>query len=330
MSTRAALLRALGPLAAEGPNGVRVTPTTERQLVDALHVLASSRATLGKDVLLSREGFSQVGPIAPKAGTALIGAGVRLQTAEATLREQGLTLGGLPHGAWALTLAEFLEGRHQGLRAVAGGRLEPVCQSLSGVLGDGRILATPDSPRSAAGPELMALFLGMGGRLGLVTRASVRCFPVAETERRAAFGFATPTAAVQGLKAAIADGVVAKELWFQVHDGAVHCELELQGTRAAVERDVASLQRRIGEASGRALTTFSPAPIDGDEREASWAQVAAALEKQAWLSCTRLSLASVVAKGGVDGVPLGPTGEPPPPALLQAFDGRHVLGGSTR
>ncbi|MBX7102107.1 MAG: hypothetical protein K1X89_30610, partial [Myxococcaceae bacterium] len=205
--SQATVLDALGAMGAPGPDGPWATPTSERQLTELLQILAAHRASLGRDVHLSRAGFSQLGPVAPKSATVMLGAGVRLQTAEAALREHALTLGPLPPGALGLTLARFLEGPYAGLRAVSGGRLEPICQSMSGVLGDGRVFSTPDSPRSAAGPELMSLVLGGEGRLALVTSATVRCFPWHDARRSAAFTFERPGNAVDALRAVLSDGV---------------------------------------------------------------------------------------------------------------------------
>lgn len=319
------LLEALGAMGAAGADGPWASPTSERQLTELLQILAAHGASLGRDVHLSRAGFAQLGPVAARSATVLLGAGVRLQTAEAALREQGLTLGALPPGALGLTLARFLEGPYAGLRAVSGGRLEPICQAVSGVLGDGRVLSTPDSPRSAAGPELMALVLGGEGRLALVTRATVRCFPWHDARRSAAFAFASAGHAVAALRAVLSDGVLPE--WAALD--AQGLTVGLAGAESALERDVATLQRRAGQHGGRAqAASLAASDQGGVEREATWPEIVRAASGGALLGLHRLSLATAVVTGPVSGLVVAPdaVGALPPLALLTAFDPRHVLG----
>ena len=142
-------------------------PASERELIELLHTLRDSNGRLGHDATLDRSALNAIGQIDPQSMTIDVQAGAELKAVEAALTSQALTLGALPPAAWSSTVARYLEGPYAGLRAIAGGRLEPLCARLDGVFADGRHFISSPGPRSAAGPDLKALFLGASGRLGI-------------------------------------------------------------------------------------------------------------------------------------------------------------------
>jgi FAD/FMN-containing dehydrogenase len=323
----AELRHALGSLCVDAPDGLYASPKTARQLADVLAVLKSHGAVLGRDVKLSRGAFDRLEGVEPRSCTALAGAGIVLSELERAVGAHSMTLGPLTPAALKLTLGEYLEGTYGGLRSVSAGRLEPLCLSLEAVLPDGRVLRTHDSPRSAAGPELMALILGTHGRLGLTVSARVRCFPAIETRRTVRMSYPSVDAAVSALKAALADGCMLGAVRAQRIGSRPVLELELSGGLDAVDRDTASVQRNAPAMGGRAAGE-APAAVTSDvEGEASWKEIARALEGAAPLELYRLSLASAIVRG----VPVAA-----PPAqwqgshnLLKAFDPASVMGGAS-
>ncbi len=324
-----ALLDVLGSLAHPGPDGgVVLEPADERGLVDALHVLADRGARLTRDATLSRRLLSGVGPIREASMTVDVGAGVLLQQLEDRLRAHGLSLGPLTPAAMQLPVAEFLEGPYAGLRAIAGGRLEPLCARLVAVLPDGRRLETPDAPRSAAGPDLAALVLGGHGRLGLVTQARLRCVPLPEADVRWTFSVPSPSAFVAAVARALAGGASFWRVHVDARSGRVVAEVRCAGSRGAVERDRALLSRCVDAVGGRSSGDAEREGPLSIEHEATWDAVREGLEAGRALQLFRLSLTTVVARGDVAGVPLDTPG--PWTSLggrLLALDPRLVLGG---
>jgi FAD/FMN-containing dehydrogenase len=322
----AELRHALGALCVDAPDGLYASPKTPRQLADVLAVLKSHGAALGREVKLSRGAFDRVEGVEPRSCTALAGAGMGMAALERALQPHAMTLGPMSPGMLALTLGEFLEGPTAGLRAIPGGRLEPLCLSLEAVLAEGRVIRTHDSPRSAAGPDLMALVLGAQGRLAVVTAARVRCFPIFEAEKTVRLSYPSVETAVDALKAALADGCHLGPVRAQRIASRPVLELKLGGCIDAVERDAASLQRSApalgGRPAGEAPATVGDGAI---EREASWADVARALTSEAPLELHRLSLASAIVRGGPPWAPLAPARWH---GLLTAFDPAAVLGGA--
>jgi FAD/FMN-containing dehydrogenase len=318
------LRHALGSLCVDAPDGLYASPKSIRQLAEVLAVLKSHGAVLGRDVKLSRAAFDRLEGVEPRSCTALAGSGIVLSELERALGGHSMTLGPLSPGALKLTLAEYLEGAHAGLRAVSAGRLEPICLSLEAVLADGRVLRTHDSPRSAAGPELMSLVLGAGGRLALAVSARVRCFPAIETRRTLRMSYPSVDAAISALKAALADGCQLGAIRVQLIGSRPVLELELSGGLDAVDRDTASLQRNAPAMGGR-TSGEAPAAVTSDvEGEASWSDVAKALEGAAPLELYRLSLSSAIVRGvPVAALPAQWHGLP------AAFDPTSVLGGAS-
>ena len=112
---------------------------------------------------------------------ATFGAGVRGPDLEAQLRAKHFTLGHYPQsfeystlGGWVTTRSTGQQSYRYGKieRTFAGGHLESPAGSLD----------LPPFPASAAGPDLRDLVLGSEGRLGILTRATVRVSPMPEEE----------------------------------------------------------------------------------------------------------------------------------------------------
>lgn len=331
------LKRVLAELAHDRPEGLTLVPSSPRQLAEALQILASQHAALHKDVRLSVEALDKVGKVEPRGGTLEVGAGVELSVLEHGLTMYGLTLGPLSPRALELTLSEFLEGPDAGLRAIPGGRLEPLCLAVTAVLPDGRVHRSHPSPRSAAGPDLVALLLGGAGRMAVITDAIVRCFPLPTCRRSQVFSFPSAEAFVAAIHASLADGVWFQTLRVETRADRAQVEVQLLGTADGVERDFATLGRRAfdvgGRASGRLSGEFPIAATPEApwaEREATWDSVREAVTAQRPLALYRLSLASVIVRG--DAVGCGfqqPTPWPAASAALVAtLDPRGVLGGA--
>jgi alkyldihydroxyacetonephosphate synthase len=293
-----------------------------------LHVLADAGGRLHVDAVLDRRGLNSLGAPSDRSMTVFAGAGATLRDIDAHARRAGLTLGPLTPAAMALQLGDFLEGSYAGLRAVAPGRLEPLCTRIEALSASGRRLETSLAPRSAAGPDLSALVLGAHGRLALLTAATLRCAPLPERELRQTFTFATGAACVTALTRAIAEGLVVWAAHLETREGAVLLDVSWQGSRAATERD-RELVTRLFAASGGRSVDEAVAPASGEEREVTWRSVQRALDRGASLSLFRCALGSLVATGDVPGVSLSKASAWSSRAeRLLALDPRRVLGGT--
>ena len=150
--------------------GVRVIPWGGgTSVTGGVNVIATDSPV----VTLDLEYLSGVEGIDETSGLATFGAGTLGPGIEAGLAERGFTLGHFPQ-SWELsTLGGWIATRSSGQESLSYGSIENLVAGLEMVAPAGRIVL-PSFPRTAAGPDLRQLVLGSEGRLGVITRATVR------------------------------------------------------------------------------------------------------------------------------------------------------------
>lgn len=108
-------------------------------------------------------------------------AGVRGPDLEATLRAKGFTLGHYPQSFELSTLGGWVVTRSAGHFSMGYGRIERlfVGGEMETPVGTVKI---PAFPASAAGPDLREVIMGSEGRLGIVTKCTVKVTALPEAE----------------------------------------------------------------------------------------------------------------------------------------------------
>ncbi|AET67194.1 FAD/FMN-dependent dehydrogenase [Desulfosporosinus orientis DSM 765] len=108
-------------------------------------------------------------------------AGVRGPDLEAALRAEGFTLGHYPQSFELSTLGGWVVTRSAGHFSMGYGRIERlfVGGEMETPVGTVKI---PAFPASAAGPDLRELIMGSEGRLGIVTKCTVKVTALPEAE----------------------------------------------------------------------------------------------------------------------------------------------------
>jgi len=344
----------LGTRCEETASAMLLSPASERELSQILRLLSrhggwlrqdvlgqdvsgqdvSGQDVLGREVIIRRSRLSEVGPIDDKSAVVRVGAGVKLSTLELSLTAQGYSLGPLSPGACALELGDFLEGPYAGLRGIPGGRLEPLSMALEAVTRAGVRHASRATPRSAAGPHLDALFLGAGGRVGLIFAATLRLYAKPAAHRAETFSFPNEAAACAALRRTLDDGAFLERVHLERRADRVLAEVCALGTPEGVERDLVTLFHRVANVGGRNSPhrVEDSLPVPSLEREATWEAVAAAVKAGQRLWLYRLAVDSVVAEGQVEGVSLSRPGAALPPgwqAVLTQVDPELERGGES-
>ena len=152
-------------------------------------------------VTVALDRLAAVHEVDPDAGLATFGAGIAGPALEAELGGRGSTLGHFPQSFDYSTLGGWVATRSSGQQSRGYGRIEDLFAGGHVETPVGPLDMAP-WPASAAGPDLRQAILGSEGRLGILTRATVRIAPLPEREIWPAF-------ALPGLEHGLA---VAREL----------------------------------------------------------------------------------------------------------------------
>lgn len=149
-------------------------------------------------IMLDTKKLNRLIEVNETALTVTAQAGINGQHLEWAANQRGLTVGHYPASQRATTLGGWLAPRGSGTLSTKYGKAEDMVLSLEVVLPTGEIIRTLPTPNHASGPNLMQLFVGSEGTLGVITEATLRADPLPEERRFRSFLFADMA---QGLEA---------------------------------------------------------------------------------------------------------------------------------
>jgi alkyldihydroxyacetonephosphate synthase len=141
-------------------------------------------------IALDMTGLDRVLDVDTVSGTVSVEAGVFGPDLERAVAQSGWTVGHFPQSFELATVGGWIACRGAGQYSNRYGKIEDIVRGMSVVLASGESVELAGrAPRQAVGPDLMQLFIGSEGALGVITRATLVMHPAPKSERRAAYGF---------------------------------------------------------------------------------------------------------------------------------------------
>lgn len=117
-------------------------------------------------------------------------AGIDGPTLEKTLEAQGFMLAHYP-GSYHMgaTVGGYVSARGSGVLSTKYGKAEDMVLQAKVVVAPGRTVTTLPVPSHATGPDLLQVFVGSEGTLGVITELAMRIDPIPEERRFLSFSF---------------------------------------------------------------------------------------------------------------------------------------------
>ncbi|MFN7134411.1 MAG: hypothetical protein ACK4N5_20190, partial [Myxococcales bacterium] len=213
------------------------SPRNFREACEAQRLRAELARQEALETVLSLALVRQISEPNQRACTVKVGAAAQVDEVETFLKGWSLTLGWLSPGARTLSVGQWLQSRYAGLRVVPGNRLETAALTVSVALEGGGGWEGTRAPRSAAGPELSAAFVGAGRGAGMVVEAVLRALPRYELTERVHGELANAQAVVSLLRKALQRDVPVVEARCEKRGGALDVTLSVAGPAFRVRRD---------------------------------------------------------------------------------------------
>lgn len=140
-------------------------------------------------IVLDLKKMNRVLEINPEAMMYTAECGIIHQILEWELNKHGYSTMHLPASSSCATLGGYLAHRGSGVVSSKYGKIEDLIVSMEVVLPDGTVINTLPVPRHASGPDLNQVFIGSEGTLGVITKATLKMFPLPERRVFRAFMF---------------------------------------------------------------------------------------------------------------------------------------------
>lgn len=235
-------------------------------------------------------------------------AGVVIERLERMLNSHGMTLGYVHPRAVMRTAGAAIARNLLVRRGTAFGDLKDLAFAVRGLLANGSPVETRPVPRSATGPEIDRAFIGAEGRLGIITKATLRIAALPPFKEAIAFEMKSANEAVECARLVLHRGVrPAAARVIATNDGATvafelahHFEDVMKGATAIVTSAAAQCGGSRIDEDSRAIGGRFDAVVEvatkWTEAVPALAAMRAASEGEAWLDFLAPEGVSVVAR----------------------------------
>ena len=144
---------------------------------------------IGEGIMLDIKRMNRLLDFDPVSQTIRCETGMIFQTLEWYANEKGYSVMHMPSCLTCCTVGGALAHNGIGILSTKYGKIDDMCLSVEVVLPNGTIINTMPVPKHSSGPNLLNLFLGSEGTLGIITKATFKVTKLPETRRHHAFLF---------------------------------------------------------------------------------------------------------------------------------------------
>jgi alkyldihydroxyacetonephosphate synthase len=202
-------------------------------------------------MIIDMRGLNKVLDIDIEDGRVAVQAGVLGGDLERALAERGLTTWFSPQSLDRSTVGGWIATRATGQLSSRWKGIEEAVLSLTVVLAGGRIVHVGTPPRGAVGFDLVNLFIGSEGALGIITEARLRVYPLTELHGLSAFALPNLRAGIDVLRAVMRAELRPAILRLYDSDEGRHLTVDQPPPPAVLlaafggHRDVAATERHV-------------------------------------------------------------------------------------
>ncbi|MFW9824912.1 MAG: FAD-binding oxidoreductase [Candidatus Thorarchaeota archaeon] len=141
--------------------------------------------------MIDMKKFNKVININDKDLTVTAEAGINGMNLERYLNAKGYTTGHIPQSLYTSSLGGWIAHRAAGQFSTKYGKIEDIVLGMEIILPKGEIINFKTIARASTGPQFDKLFIGGEGTLGIVTKATLKIWPL--PEKRVLISYSFPT-----------------------------------------------------------------------------------------------------------------------------------------
>lgn len=139
--------------------------------------------------------------------TAAFQAGILGTELEKELNAKGFTLGHFPASIAISSLGGWLATRSSGQCATKYGKIEDMVLGMKVILASGEVLDLKPKLGHSLGPDLMPIFIGSEGTLGIIAEATLKIMPLPRFRKFAAYDFSNLFDCLEACRKTVQSGV---------------------------------------------------------------------------------------------------------------------------
>jgi len=152
-------------------------------------------------VVLDLTGLDAIVGLDEESSLVTAQAGVMGGVLEAWLSQRGYSTGHFPQSIDISTVGGWVACRSAGQWSTRYGKVEDMVRGLEVVLADGSVVRIAAQPARSTGPDVLRLFCGSEGTLGVITEVTLTVHPVPPAQRLASYRFDDFTTGLRALRA---------------------------------------------------------------------------------------------------------------------------------